>query len=217
MPWNGGTRADIAIRADRGKRVTCGSFLLTRATQCSRLRNMSNNQKLEMERFAEMFKALSNPHRLHIFLKLISCCPPGTRCAWDAEAKRYVGQLAQEVSVAPSTVSHHIKELRNASLINVARQGKNIECWVDPDAVRSLQDLLAGRFPDGLLGDGLPQEIPDANVDSRPPDQGDAPCCHPTRDPIEPIEALSAVATCSGLCAAERGNLETSEEEGESQ
>jgi ArsR family transcriptional regulator, arsenate/arsenite/antimonite-responsive transcriptional repressor len=118
---------------------------------------MSNTRKEQMDRFAEMFKALSNPHRLHIFLRLISCCPPGTRCPWDSEASRYVGQLAEEVSIAPSTVSHHIKELRNATLIKVARQGKNIECWVDPDVVRSLAQLLSGHIPHGLLQDGPPQ------------------------------------------------------------
>jgi ArsR family transcriptional regulator len=112
---------------------------------------MSNYPTDQIHRFAEMFKALSNPHRLHIFLSLISCCPPGTHWKWDAAARRYVGQLAQAVSVAPSTVSHHIKELRNAGLIKVARHGKNIECWMNADAVRALIDLLAGRFPEDLL------------------------------------------------------------------
>jgi ArsR family transcriptional regulator, arsenate/arsenite/antimonite-responsive transcriptional repressor len=163
-----------------------GILLLTRGRQYSIVRSMSNNPNYEMERFADMFKALSNPHRLHIFLRLISCCPPGTKCAWDAEGKRYVGQLAQEVSVAPSTVSHHIKELRNARLIKVARQGKNMECWVDPDAVRSLAELLSGRFPDGLLRDGSPGQTRDRGCPATEPDPGGAPCCLHVADAIEP-------------------------------
>lgn len=114
---------------------------------------MSNYPTALLQQFAEMFKALSNPHRLHIFLRLISCCPPGTRWTWDSAAKRHVGQLAEEVSIAASTVSHHIKELRNAGMIKVARRGKNIECWMNADAVNVLADLLAGRFPEGLLRD----------------------------------------------------------------
>jgi len=107
---------------------------------------MSNNQNDQILRYADMFKALSNHHRLKIFLTLISCCPPGTRYACDDDIKRYVGQLAEQVSVAPSTVSHHIKELRNAGLIRVARSGKNIECWVDAEAVSALADLFSCRF-----------------------------------------------------------------------
>ncbi len=105
---------------------------------------MSNYLTAEIQKFADMFKALSNPNRLGIFLRLISCCPPGTKCS-PAEARRYVGELGEEVDVAPSTVSHHIKELRQAGLISVERRGKNIECWVDEQAVTGLLELLRGR------------------------------------------------------------------------
>ncbi len=161
-----------------------------------------------MLRFAEMFKALSNPHRLHIFLRLISCCPPGTRCNWDSEAKRYVGQLAEEVSVAASTVSHHIKELRNAGLIMVARRGKNIECWMDADAVRSLGDLLAGRFPEGLLQDEPLRKNQDWDRDPAAAEKAETPCCSPQRDSNAPV---SRVVTNSFFGATETHKLETCE------
>jgi DNA-binding transcriptional ArsR family regulator len=105
---------------------------------------MSNTRIEEIRRFAEMFKALSNPNRLDIFLRLVSCCPPGTQCSSDAEARRYVGELGEKLSITLSTVSHHIKELRQAGLIRVERRGKNIECWVDEEALKSLSELLAG-------------------------------------------------------------------------
>ena len=75
-------------------------------------RHMSNYQKEEVQRFAEVFKALSNPNRLHIFLRLVSCCPPGTKCISDAAVQRCVGELGQGLEIDPSTVSHHLKELR---------------------------------------------------------------------------------------------------------
>src|SRR4030042_362322 len=92
---------------------------------------MSKSRNTEIQKFAEMFKALSNPNRLDIFLRLISCCPPGTRCSAEAEARRFVGELGEKLDITLSTVSHHIKELRQAGLIRVERRGKNIECWVD--------------------------------------------------------------------------------------
>jgi len=104
---------------------------------------MSNFQTNQIPRFAEMFKALSNPHRLDIFLRLASCCPPGTKCSGEAEIRQCVGEVGKGLSIDPSTLSHHLKELRRSGLIHMERSGRNIQCWVDPDAVRSLANLLA--------------------------------------------------------------------------
>jgi len=99
-----------------------------------------------------MFKALSNLHRLQIFLRLVECCPPGAKCSTNGDARRYVGQLGAELHVAASTVSHHIKELRHAGLIKIERQGKNIQCWVDQDAVNALGAVLTGCIPSEETG-----------------------------------------------------------------
>ena len=105
---------------------------------------MSNYQKDEVRRFAEVFKALSNPNRVHIFLRLVSCCPPGTKCISDAAGQRCVGELGQGLEIDPSTVSHHLKELRRSGLIHMERRGKKIICWVDRETVRGLTNLLTG-------------------------------------------------------------------------
>ena len=39
---------------------------------------MSNNKEMDIVNFSEIFKALSNPNRLKIFLRLVTCCQPGT-------------------------------------------------------------------------------------------------------------------------------------------
>ena len=105
---------------------------------------MSNYPKDEVHRFAEVFKALSNPNRLHIFLRLVSCCPPGTKCISDAAGQRCVGELGQDLEIDPSTVSHHLKELRRSGLIRMERRGKKIICWVDRETVLGLTNLLTG-------------------------------------------------------------------------
>ncbi len=105
---------------------------------------MPHYRNEEIRRFAEMFKALSNPNRLGIFLRLVSCCPPGTKCSSDAEARRFVGELGEKLDITLSTVSHHIKELRHAGLVKVERRGKNIECWLDEEALNALSELLSG-------------------------------------------------------------------------
>jgi len=108
---------------------------------------MSNYQKEEVHRFAEVFKALANPNRLHIFLRLVSCCPPGTKCISDVAGQRCVGELGQNLEIDPSTVSHHLKELRRSGLIRMERRGKNMLCWVDPETVLAVANLLTGYSP----------------------------------------------------------------------
>jgi ArsR family transcriptional regulator, arsenate/arsenite/antimonite-responsive transcriptional repressor len=102
---------------------------------------MSNHESV-VSRFAEVFKALSNPNRLRIFLRLVSCCPPGTKCNPELAVRRCVSELGKGLEIDPSTVSHHLKELRQSGLIRMERRGKNIECWVDPDMVLAAANLL---------------------------------------------------------------------------
>ena len=100
---------------------------------------MSNNENVDHEQYAEIFKALSNPNRLRIFYRLATCCKPGTVGIINPETSACVGDLGCELDIVQSTVSHHIKELRRVGLIKTRRQGKNIECWVDPKIVEDLQ------------------------------------------------------------------------------
>jgi DNA-binding transcriptional ArsR family regulator len=110
---------------------------------------MSNYQKEEVHRLAEVFKALSNPNRLRIFLRLVSCCPPGTKCISDAAGQPCVGELGQDLEIDPSTVSHHLKELRRSGLIRMERRGKNIICWVERETILAVANLLTGHSPIG--------------------------------------------------------------------
>ena len=53
-----------------------------------------------------------------------------------------VGDLAEGLDLAPSTVSHHIKELNSAGLIQTERAGQNVECWVDPNVLQGLSKFF---------------------------------------------------------------------------
>lgn len=105
---------------------------------------MSNNRIFNPHELAETFKALSNPNRLQIFLRLLSCCEPGTVCSTDSINGFCVGELGEDLSVAPSTLSHHIKELQRAGLIKTQRRGQNVECYVDPNKVNILKEFFTG-------------------------------------------------------------------------
>lgn len=105
---------------------------------------MSNYKTINSNDLAEAFKALSNPNRLQIFQRLLSCCVPGTVCSTDTVNGFCVGELGEDLAVAPSTLSHHIKELQRAGLIKTQRKGKNIECYVDAEKVSLLKAFFTG-------------------------------------------------------------------------
>ncbi len=110
-----------------------------------------SNYHDEIVRFAEIFRALSNPNRLQIFLRLVSCCPPGTTCSTDLALRRCVSELGKGLGIDSSTVSHHIRELRQSGLLRVERRGKNVLCWVDPETVVAAAGLLTGCSPTDFL------------------------------------------------------------------
>ncbi len=115
----------------------------------SLVRNMSNNRTLTIEELASCFRALGNPHRLRILKEHLDCCPPGTRCATRDDAPNCVGDIMGELDLAPSTVSHHLKELRQAGLVRMDRRGRNVECWVDPEVLAALADFFTAALERG--------------------------------------------------------------------
>lgn len=107
---------------------------------------MSNNKNIDLDRLADIFKALSNPNRLKIFLKLTTCCRPGTVGIYDRTSDvdtMFIGELGNELDVGKPTVSHHVKELRRVGIIRTERRGQNIACWVDPDIIQELKEFFA--------------------------------------------------------------------------
>jgi ArsR family transcriptional regulator len=93
---------------------------------------------------AEVFKALSNPHRLRLFLRLVPSCANGHCCTSRESERCCVGDLGQDTGLAPSTVSHHLKELRRAGLLRIERCGQKTECSINPEAVEALKEFFGG-------------------------------------------------------------------------
>ncbi|MGD8564237.1 MAG: arsenite methyltransferase [Desulfarculaceae bacterium] len=103
---------------------------------------MSNHQNNQVESLADMFKALGNPNRLQIFLRLLEICPPGT--VWSAahEGRCHASEAGDGLDIAPSTVSHHLKELFRSGLVRMERRGRNVDFWVNPVALETITGLL---------------------------------------------------------------------------
>jgi len=103
---------------------------------------MSNNRN-NCAQLAEIFKALSNPHRLKILQRLADCCPPGASWEDDDQLGTCIGDLGRGLGIAPSTLSHHVKELRRVGIILSERHGQNIKCNIDPNIMQTLADFFS--------------------------------------------------------------------------
>ena len=99
------------------------------------------------ERLAAIFKALGNPHRLQIFDILANCCQPGTECDTGIFSHCCVSDLDSQLDIAASTLSHHLKELHQAGLIDMRREGKQVLCSINTETLKVLSDTFSPRAP----------------------------------------------------------------------
>ena len=102
------------------------------------------------------FHALGEPNRLTIVRALlgraVACCVDerAADCALDP-ASCNVGELAKLVAIAPSTLSHHLRELQEAGVIERAREGRFLYCRVNEALLGELAALLMGAERAGAV------------------------------------------------------------------
>ncbi|MHC4216489.1 MAG: ArsR/SmtB family transcription factor [Planctomycetota bacterium] len=99
----------------------------------------------EIEKLADIFKALSDPTRLKL-VRLLNDCKPGV-CEGGALC---VNALANRLGVTQSAVSQHLRVLRQVGLVNGARRGSFMHYSLDPDGLKkyrtALRDTLGEEF-----------------------------------------------------------------------
>lgn len=83
-------------------------------------------------RLAAMFKALGDPVRFRL-LSLIASHPGGEAC---------VCEISTTFDVSQSTISHHLKLLRTAGLLDCQRRGTWVYYRVIPAALHELSSVL---------------------------------------------------------------------------
>jgi ArsR family transcriptional regulator, arsenate/arsenite/antimonite-responsive transcriptional repressor len=89
--------------------------------------------RISRARQSAIFKALADPHRLELLRRIARAgCP--LACA-DARAA---------LAISAATLSHHIKELESAGLIEVRREGKFAYLSLQPGVLAAAAQVLAG-------------------------------------------------------------------------
>ena len=87
----------------------------------------------EVVRFADMFSAMGTEARLRILRLLLSAHPEGM----------VVGEIADDLGIPASTLSHHLEKLRHESLVEVRRNGTFLHYTANTSA---LQELLGSLY-----------------------------------------------------------------------
>ncbi len=86
----------------------------------------------ELQKRANLFKALSHPARLQILQYLAQ-----TR-------KCHTGDISENFPLTRATVNQHMKELKNAGLVYGHMEGAKIVFCLDLDKIKELEDVLGG-------------------------------------------------------------------------
>ncbi|MEV1066874.1 metalloregulator ArsR/SmtB family transcription factor [Streptomyces sp. NPDC050263] len=89
---------------------------------------------------AKVFKALGDPVRLRLMSMIASRGEGGEVC---------VCELTPAFDLSQPTISHHLKLLRQAGLIDCERRGTWVYYWVLPGVLDRIAAFLTARQPAG--------------------------------------------------------------------
>jgi ArsR family transcriptional regulator len=85
---------------------------------------------------AEMFRLMSDPTRLRIILACLDAPVP-------------VGEMAETLHISPSLVSHHLRLLRAARLLQADRRGRQVFYVVGDLHIRSMLTDMVDHVAEG--------------------------------------------------------------------
>lgn len=110
-------------------------------------------KKNETKTFAAVFKALSNENRLKVFLIIRK---GRTRTAADCgespegipHSAVCVCEILEQLNVTAPTLSHHLKELRNAGLVEARSSGQWSYYTARDDVMDSLEKFFKTSAPE---------------------------------------------------------------------
>ena len=85
----------------------------------------------DAERLAPLFKALGDPVRLQM-VSMIAARPELCVC-----------EITPAFDLSSGTISHHLRTLREAGLVDCERRGTYVYYWIRPEALEALSALLS--------------------------------------------------------------------------
>ena len=94
--------------------------------------------KVETQKLAKIFKALSNQNRLELYLNIAEVNEKTIQSGCEC----FVTDIIDCLNIGAPTISHHIKELVNADLIFTEKKGKFLICKINKEIVAEVRQIL---------------------------------------------------------------------------
>ena len=111
-----------------------GTFAASEAAgACCTLRDGQALSREQAAKLAPMFKALGDPARLRLLSLIAAAGPEACVC-----------ELTGAFDLTGPTISHHLRVLREAGLVDCERRGTWVYYWIRPEVLRGLAALLHG-------------------------------------------------------------------------
>jgi len=96
----------------------------------------------DTKKLTKIFKALADENRLKI---LLGTQKQECQCSNDKSCDSRcacIKDLSKPLKITVPTVSHHIKELVNAGLVNTKKEGRWVYCYVNKKAIDDIYRFL---------------------------------------------------------------------------
>jgi len=94
---------------------------------------------MDENQLVKMFKALANPNRYRLFDEIrksgSSSIEEGHTC--------FLNTIIDQLNIGAPTVSHHLKELVNAGLVETEKEGKFLQCRLNQKNIALLREFVA--------------------------------------------------------------------------
>jgi ArsR family transcriptional regulator len=93
---------------------------------------------MQTKKMAKVFKALSNPNRLELYLQIVK----KHETSYKTNSDCLISDIAESINIGAPTISHHLKELTNAELIFTEKKGRYLVARVNEEIVNELNEVL---------------------------------------------------------------------------
>ena len=93
---------------------------------------------MQTKKMAKVFKALSNPNRLELYLQIVKKQDTSYKTNCDC----LISDIAESINIGAPTISHHLKELTNAELIFTEKKGRYLVARVNEEIVNEVNEIL---------------------------------------------------------------------------
>ena len=94
---------------------------------------------MNTKQLAKIFKALSNPNRLKLFLEIVK----NHETSFQTSGECFITDIIGSLNIGAPTISHHLKELANADLISTERKGKFLVAKLNENMLNEVKKVLS--------------------------------------------------------------------------